>query len=281
MTELIGIATWNFSEGTLAERIERFVGMGYNAVSLNTIDAAPLARGEMPEAEAAILWHSVPVTIHGGLGPKGLPIDRGRILTDFRAYCDWHARTGLLVSVNYDAATQKTGSGETRFRCEEMRDTLAEMLSMSGGMGFTVGIEDWPRTSEDLAVVESLRAHPHLGMLIDLGHLNMRIAKSDDPDQPFLIEAAREYLANMVLPVNELHVHNNDGAKDLHAPPEVGTSDLRALSRLLHDTGKLALRGASCVSTIELVPAWCGLMEAEGWSAAAEALGFWRNALTA
>jgi len=277
VTDLIGIATWNFREGTLAERIDRFAAIGYNAVSLNTIHARPLARGEMPEVDDAISRHRLPVTIHGGLSPKGEPIPHDAIIAEFRSYAEWHARTGLLVSINFDAAKRQTDTGAWEMACDEMRDILAEMLSISNGAGFTVGIEDWPRNAEDLRFVEDLRAYPHYGMLIDLGHLNMRIRKSDDPDHPFSIDAAREYLDQMALPVNELHIHNNDGKGDLHAPPTTGTSDLRAIADLLASTGKLASRGVKCVSTIELVPAWCGLTDEQGWVAARDALTFWRN----
>lgn len=287
MTDLIGIATWNFAEGTLAERIDRFAAMGYNAISLNTRDARPLASGQMPDVDDAILRHGLPITIHGGLAPKGDPIPHDAVIEEFKSYAEWHARTGLLVSVNFDAAKVQTDTGEWEPRCGEMHDILAEMLSISNG--FTVGIEDWPRSAGDLAVVEDLRAYPHYGMLIDLGHLNMRIPKSDDLDHPFSIDAAREYLDQMALPVNELHIHNNDGKRDLHAPPTTGTSDLRALAELLASMGKVESASRSggspcppgklaCVSTIELVPAWCGLTDEQGFLAARDALAFWKTA---
>ncbi len=277
MTDLIGIATWNFGGVPLAERIDRFAAMGYNAVSLNTLDAAPMARGQMPDVEEAIQRNRLPITIHGGLGPKGESIPRASILSDFAAYTDWQARTGLLVTVNYDVAKRQPASGGSEFRCDEMRDVLREMLSISDGAGFTVGIEDWPRCQEHLHSIEDLRRFPHYGMLIDLGHLNMRTAKSDDPERPFSEATAREYLERMVLPVNELHVHNNDGVKDLHAPPDVGTADYPILAELLLSTGKLSGREFRRVSTIEIVPAWCGLNPGDGWSAAQRALPYWRD----
>ena len=43
MAKLTGIATWNFSEGSLCERIENIVAMGYNAISLSARDARALA----------------------------------------------------------------------------------------------------------------------------------------------------------------------------------------------------------------------------------------------
>jgi len=142
---------------------------------------------------------------------------------------------------------------------------------MSAGANFSVGVEDWPRDAEQSAFVDHLRAYPHYGMLLDLGHMNMRIRKAGDADRPFPIEAARSYLDRFELPINELHVHNNDGKRDLHAPPTSGTADLAAVA------GMLVEKGVNCISTIEIVPAWCGLTEEQGWQAARDALDFWRK----
>jgi len=278
MTDLIGIATWNFKTGTLAERIERFAAMGYNAMSLNMRDARALALGDTPDVEAAIVNRKLPITIHGGLAAKGEPIPVDDVTRDINLFLDWHSRTGLLVSINFDAPKMQNAEGVWEIQTEAMIAVLARMLELTADAGVTIGIEDWPRTPKDLKLVDDLRKHPHYGVLIDLGHLNMRISKTDDPDRSFSIDAARQYLESMQLPVNELHIHNNNGHKDLHAPPTVGTCDMPALASLLFSMGKPKSRGSRCVSTIELVPAWCGLTEEEGFSAASDALGFWRGA---
>jgi sugar phosphate isomerase/epimerase len=271
MADLVGIATWNFGEGSLAERIDRFAGMGYNAVSLIARDARALCTGQTPEVEEALARHSLPVAIHTGLAPTGEPVQAEALLADFELFTAWHARTGALVTINYDAAKLKVGDG-WEYQTEAMVGVVGEMLRISDGAGFRVGVEDWPLNAEQLHEAEELRAYPHYGMLIDLGHLNFRVRKSIDYfDSPFPIEAVKEHLDRMELPVNELHVHNNDGKRDLHAPPTTGTADLAAVAALLK------AKGVQCISTIELVPAWCGLTEEQGWLAAREALGFWRG----
>lgn len=271
MSNLIGIATWNFSQGTLAERIDRFAAMGYNAVSLIFSDACAMSRGEAPDVEEALDRHSLAVTLHGGLAPTKELLQTDALLADFESFVRWQARSGRLVSVNYDAAKIRTERG-FEYQSEAMHDVLAKMLELSNGAGFTVGVEDWPRNSEQFAFVEDLTRYPHYGMLIDLGHLNIRLERADGQDQSFPAEVARKHIDRMPLRVNELHVHNNDGKRDLHAPPSVGTSDVRALAKILKS------KGVDCISTIELVPAWCGLTEDQGWQAAEEALSFWGNA---
>lgn len=271
MKHIIGIATWNYREGTLAQRIDRFAEMGYTAVSLSAADARALARGETPDVEAAIRRHDLAITIHAGLAPKGEPLQHDAILADFSLFAQWHKRSGALVSINYDAAKLQTGDGKWEFQSAAMVRALEDMLEMSVAAGFSVGVEDWPRDAEQSAIVDHLRKYEHYGVLIDLGHLNMRIPKPGG-DGSFSIDAAREYLDRFDLPVNELHVHNNDGKADLHAPPTTGTADMAAIAKLLIE------KGVNCVSTIEIVPAWCGLTEEQGLLAAREALDFWRGA---
>lgn len=270
LEHLIGIATWNYGWGSLAERIDRFVEMGFNAVSLIARDARAMCSGETPDVADAIRRHSLAVTIHTGFAPQREPLPHDALLADFALFCRWHADTGALLSVNYDAAKIDTPDGTRVYQSAAMGRVLGDMLSMSAGADFSVGVEDWPRDPEQSAFVDHLRAHPHYGVLIDLGHMNMRIPKPGG-DGSFSIDAARDYLDRFELPINELHVHNNDGKRDLHAPPTSGTADLTAVA------GMLVEKGVNCISTIEIVPAWCGLTEEQGLQAAREALEFWRG----
>lgn len=268
----VGIATWNYHEGTLAGRIRQFAAMGFDAVSLSPGDASALCGGLTPDVEEAILSRGLAVTIHGAFSPGGITTPDEVLLAEFQSYVAWHARTGALHTVNYDAAGLKGAGGEWEYDAATMRRVLRKMLSSSNGSGFSVGVEDWPRTREQLESMAELRAYPHLGILIDLGHLNLRVREGSPPGDDFPLNAARSYLDAVDLPINEVHVHNNDGVGDRHAPPTSGTADVVALA------GILRRKGVHCVSTIEIVPAWCGLSEEQGLEAAREALDFWRAA---
>lgn len=268
----VGIATWNYHEGTLADRIRRFAAMGFDAVSLSPGDASALCGGLTPDVEEEILSRGLAVTIHGAFTPGGNTTPDEVLLAEFQSYVGWHARTGLLYSVNYDAAGLCGADGEWEYDARTMRRVLRQMLSASNGSGVSVGVEDWPRTRDQLESVADLRAYPHFGILIDLGHLNLRVREGGPPGDDFPLKAARGYLDAVDLPINEVHVHNNDGVRDRHAPPTRGTADLAALA------GILRRKGAHCVSTVEIVPAWCDLSEEQGVEAAREALDFWRTA---
>lgn len=271
MIDLVGIAAWNFREGTLAQRIETFAQMGFNAVSLIAGDACALCDGRMPDVEKVIEKHSLAVAIHAGfmVGDKHIP--DYVLLSDFELYMLWNERSGALHAVNYDAALITNETGEHVYDAESMSKTLAKMLSMSNEAGFSVGVEDWPRNLEQMEAVSHLTAYPHFGILIDLGHMNMRIREDQHVDEEFPVKAAQHYLDNITLPVNELHVHNNNGVKDQHAPLDHGNADMAAIAEMLRR------KGTTCISTIEIVPVWSGLSEEEGLKAAEDSLTLWRK----
>lgn len=270
MADLIGLAIWNFLEGSLANRIERCAKAGFNAVSLSGGDACALCKGATPEVENAIMKHSLAVAFHPSFMAGDEIISSDILLADFESFVKWNQRTCALHTVNYDAATGLV-NGVKDYLAYEMHHVLKKMLSMSNGEGFSVGVEDWPRNNGQLDDVYDLQAYSHYGMLLDLGHMNMRVSDHDNPDLPFSEKAARLYLDRINLPINELHVHNNDGKRDLHSSPSAGTADMKTLGAMLRR------RGVQGISTIELVPAWNGMDDEEGWKAAEDALDFWNE----
>lgn len=265
---MIGIAVWNFREGTTAERIAKFAELGFEAVSLLPREAVSVCRGESPQIEDAIEQYSLGVTIHGGMADSSGRVDGAGLLAEFELYLNWHRRTGRLASVSYDAACAKTDAGVV-YRHSEMVPILRRMLEMSAGSGITVGVEDWPRDAGMHEQARELEAFEHYGILIDLGHMNMRIG-NDTPNGPYPADAARAYIDAIRVPINELHIHNNDGVRDLHAPLESGTADLRRVWQMLKP------RCGRAVLTFEVAPSMCGVPEEECVRSCAEALQSWR-----
>lgn len=268
---MIGVATWNTTEGTLAERIRRYGEMGFDAVSLLPSHALAMCRGEAPDVEEALTAHALALTIHGGMAGMDKPIDESALLADMEAFLKWQARTGALRSINYDAAKRHENS-EVVYDSDGMHSVLNKMLQMTKDAGVTVGVEDWPRDPKQLAPVADLLQYPHYGILIDLGHMNMRIC-NDKPGFAYPIDAARKYLDDITIPINELHLHNNDGVGDLHAPLDTGTADFLALAALL----KPKCDRDRTISTVELVPRFCGITDEDAVQATAQALKFWRE----
>ncbi|MCE5198941.1 MAG: hypothetical protein ABFD54_14435 [Armatimonadota bacterium] len=271
MADLVGITVWNFRDGSLASRIERFADMGFDAVSLCARDACALCRGTLGDVEAAILEHSLAVSFNAAFEDDGSPIPIDSLLSDIELYMRWHEDTGLLHSVNYEPAFLPDEGSVQDYHSTLMHHALRHVLSVSNGAGFSIGVRDWPRNKEQLEQVADLRAYPHMGIVLDLGALNIRARRGAGQDPIFPLNSARRYLDRINLPIHEVRVHNNDGIHDLHAPPIAGTADIAALVEMLRR------RGVRGISTVDIVPSLCGLAEDEAWSAAAEALRFCRE----
>ncbi|MDH7601198.1 MAG: TIM barrel protein [Armatimonadota bacterium] len=264
----VGLAIWNFAAGTLAQRIRRCAAEGFDFISLIGRDAASLSRGQCPDVEEALLETSLAVTIHAGMMSGCDLVPAEILLDDFKSFIDWHDRTGRLACVHYDAARSRGGE----FLSSHMRQVLSEILECSAGAGVKVGVEDWPITQEQFAECEDLSRYEHFGLLIDLGHLNIRLRRRYGLDSPFPVDAARDFFRQLPLPVNELHLHNNNGERDQHAPLSNGNADMSTLARILAEAG------TTCLATVEIVPAWSGIDEDQGWREACAAAGFWRQA---
>jgi sugar phosphate isomerase/epimerase len=115
--------------------------------------------------------------------------------------------------------------------------------------------------------------HPHLGVLIDLGHMNLRLREPKHDPQPLRPGAIETYLRGIPWEISEVHVHSNDGTKDQHAPPYAPNADLVTAAGVLREIG---FQG---VSTIEFAPLWCGMAEEEIIPALRRSLQFWRDLL--
>lgn len=267
----IGLAIWNFTQGTLSQRILHCAEEGFDFVSLIGQDAASLCRGECQDVEDIILQTSLGVTIHASMMSGFDPIPPESLLEDFNAFLAWHGRTSRLACIHYDPARTRNGA----YLSSHMRNVLKEMLACAARTGVKVGVEDWPVTQDQLAACEDLAQFEHFGLLIDLGHLNIRLRRQHGLDVPFPVEAAQDFFRRLLLPVNELHIHNNNGERDQHAPLFKGTADMSALAEIL-----VQMR-VRCLSTIEIVPAWCGLDNKQGWQEARKAAEFWRQAYLA
>ena len=58
-----------------------------------------------------------------------------------------------------------------------------------------------------------------------------------DANDPFPEKTVQSYLDRITLPINELHVHNNDGANPTHSPPHLGKADMETLAVMLRRKG--------------------------------------------
>lgn len=261
----IGIATWNFQGAELAPKLRMFAEMGYTAVSINNRLLDTITAQEEAEANLILDEFDLIVTAHGGFVDEDVDMRRTeRIL-------QWHEHTGRIACNSYDVPSVVAADGIKRAVPEQISDTLAKLLDTFAGTGIRVLLEDCPLNSEIAQHFDGwTEKHPHLGTLADLGHMNMRLRerRSDNPLKPGAVEG---YLKALPWEIAELHIHSNDGSKDQHAPPYAPNADLASAAVVLREMG------FDGISTIELVPAWCGLPEEEIIPACRKSLKYWRG----
>ena len=268
----IGIATWNLDGDSLDSKLRGFADMGYNAGSVlgNFLDR--ISPADLRAVEHTIEQRDLLLTVHSSFqGPDKMP-DEAETLTQAERILDWHARTGRIAALTYDAPKIEVSAGVRRPDVTTITTILAKVLSLTAGSGIRVGMEDYPLNTADLDLLPDwANTFPHWGILIDLGHMNLRLRKPKHDPQPLAPGAVEAYLRSVPLEIVEVHVHSNDGTADQHAPPYAPNADLESAARVL---GELGFRG---ISTIELVPAWCGLAPDEILPAVRKSLAFWSD----
>lgn len=268
----IGIATWNFGEGTLCERVRTFAEMGYNAVSINNRALDFLTEEEEGEISKIADEHDLLLTFHGSLVSK--VADESTIIAHAERMVKWQKRTGRIKCASYDTPHVAIAEGIYRADPQPILGILDMVLSIFSGTGVRVLLEDCPIFPWQAERMKELaEKHVHLAILVDLGHMNLRLREPRHNPQPLKAGAVEEYLKGIPYEIAELHVHSNDGTKDQHAPPYAPNADLATAAKVLREIG------FNGVSTIELVPAWCGMQPEEIIPACRKSLDYWANLL--
>lgn len=267
----IGIAAWNFNLGSLPEKLRLFAELGYTAASINNNLMDTLSPDEEAAANRVIEEYDLILTFHGGFSKPNEPLDEDLALRRAERIFRWHKRTGRVLNTSYDVPNGESADGTRRKAPEQIIGVLRKVLERFASTDIRVLLEDCPLNAEAAGFFGKLtKEYPHLGILIDLGHMNIRLhgRSSETPLAPGSVE---KYLRDIPWEIAELHVHSNDGSKDQHGPPYMPNADLVTAAKVLKDLG---FHG---VSTIELVPAWCGLPEEEIVPACRKSLEYWRG----
>lgn len=254
-----GVAVWNYMEPglPLTELVQELAGAGFDSLALQPHFLAALEAAQWRELGRVVERDDLTVTLH----------------TNFALFRAEHLRTAReqfgarLLDVTFDAAMETTSRGMF-YDMATMAPVLRTVAETAPGLRF--GVEDFPL---DAAAVDAYAEHlrPLLaldgfGMLVDLGHLNLR--RHMHPY--FQAGDAAGYIRNVAAPIHEVHVHDNDGARDLHQHPGAGNADLAGAARGLREVG------FDGVCTIEVAPSFHGATPAESRPALRGSLQAWR-----
>ena len=255
-----GIAVWNYrQEGiSLHEMVNEFAGFGFSDISFLPSQITSLDEEQAENLISVMDTNTLGATVHGNFN-----LSIKEIIKIIDLFGD------KLYSITFDPAMMSDSRG-TFYDVKKMSTLLAEIQACSHDTELRFAIEDFPL--DGLAIdhyqdeLNPLLDYSRFGVLIDIGHMNLRI-RHDDYFRRYTLE---EYLSCIPLPIIEVHVHDNAGEKDSHGHIGFGSINFAAAAR--------GLRGAGFegISTIEIAPSFHGSTPEESKPLAKESLSQWR-----
>lgn len=257
-----GVAIWNWYDASwpLTEFVEELVREGFEAVSVQPPQILELEESEVADLNALLDEYEMPVTVHAAADAFTAESMQG--LLD---------RLGdRLHAVTLDGIRRRPPEGR-RWDAARMVQTLLMIEDLGADTGVRYGIEDFPIDADAMSEfaddLQPVEGNMRWGMLVDLGHLNLRRHDSEY----FGRMSVRENIERLPVPIIEVHVHDNPGDRDLHMPLGSGTLDYAAAAAALR------ARGFDGISTIEVCPALHDRRPGDVWETRAGSLDLWRG----
>ena len=258
----MGIALWNHREKGFLEKVEFFAANGFRAVSALGGQFVRIDEATGDALAELLRRHDLAFTIHHKLPSDDKPPTPEEFPSHLDMILRWQRKHRLLTGLTFDVGADP----------DVWMPHLRSTLEAFRGEDTFIGCEDFPLNDAARVRLGGLeKEFPRLGILVDLGHMNLRLTKSlGRTPAPADIEG---YLRAIPLPVRELHVHNNDGLRDQHQHLGVGTLPVAAAGATL---GAMKFDG---ISTIEFVPSWNDIPSPEGYELALASARIWEDAL--
>ena len=233
-----GLAIWHYPHRSMEENISFFAAQGFESLSL-------LGREFVKELDSVALPEvlrqaDIVLTVHFAL-PKTHASEHTEPFYDqIRRIGRWQEEHGLISVLSFDVYQS------TRDNIRPYVDFVLENVP-----NCRIAVEDFGLTDGERSQLEHLKDCRRFGYLIDIGHMFIRLRGentggktllSNHPDEcppcaaPGL-EAFRTAFRSKTFPVFEIHLHNNDGVRDLHQFLENGELDVSVIAQLLRETG--------------------------------------------
>ncbi len=235
----MGHACWNLQAETLSERVRAIGGLGLQAISFCPTPLRMERGEEDDEVRRLVSLFDMRTTCHTKVGGTEDLARLSQFQDEVADIAKWHETTGRVDVVSFDAGTRPGPEG----RVHDLDGTLQRLsyaMDILRPLGVSVAIENWLWNVRLEDLDEMVGALPALQMLLDVGHLLLASSQGLLGGMPM-----DEYLGQIPMKIPELHLHDNDGFIDAHAPLGAGILDLGELARGLH-----AVRFAG-IATIE------------------------------
>ena len=239
---IYGWAIWNLGGADQAEKCRLAAAMGLDFVSFN---ASPLAWAKRNPgggaatpgllAELGLAW-----TVHCAIGRADRPESPSSLSESLDEIAAFAADAGPPVVVSTDPGYNVDDSAGWVYDREATARGLEAIFERLSLLGMRIALENWRTNSRPEQLDEMGRRFDGLGMLLDIGHMNIHVTTTG--------LAVGDYVASLPLPVIDLHMHDNDGTADQHLPLGEGTL------ALAETAGALGALGYDGPATIEVCP---------------------------
>lgn len=255
------IAIWNYAWALadLPEAIRTFAGYGFDTISFHPGQFKEATEANRKEIRAELDRLDLAATVHGDCN-----LDRDTASTLVQMLGD------RLQVFSFDTAMTEDSCGRF-YDAQRIAATGELLLGLTEGTRARVAVEDFPLDAEAQARygvrLAPLWAHARFGILADLGHMHLRRTQF----AIFRAHTVAEYFQRLPLPLVEIHVHDNPGDRDAHAPLGSGTLPVEEVARAL---GRIGFAG---VSTIEIAPSFHGDTPAASRPKAEASLARWHK----
>lgn len=236
-----GLAIWHYPHRTIADNIRYFAAQGFEAVSAH---GAQLVQALLSEQGASIAealrQGGVQFTVHYTLPKSHAEEHVATYKTGIETLAAWQNTYGLIKILSFDVPAP-------------IRDGIASYvdIALAEVQGCFVAVEDFGLTPEERAQIEHLKENPRFGYLLDIGHMFIRLSGKNTGGKPLFTNRADECpasenpgysefmraMASKEFPVFEMHLHKNDGEKDLHWFLEEGALDIPMIARVVRNMG--------------------------------------------
>lgn len=249
------IAMWHYPYRSVIENVEFFISEGLTGLSIAQRHIIEVINNGQDELLARLLTDNhILLTTHGQLPPTHSSEDVGVFQTNMTKIARWQEKYHCIDIISFDVL-------------DPIRDNVKPYLDyvLETVPDCKVAVEDFGLTASERVQIEYLKSNPRFGYLLDIGHMYLRLVGRDlYPQHSILIhkpdecktvgeptlEQFREAFDSKEFPVFEIHLHNNDGSKDMHHFLQCGTLDMEIIFSLLKE------RNFEGVITIEAAPGY-------------------------
>ena len=235
-----GVAAWHYPHRTTLENVEYFISRGHESISLlGSHFNRALSDEQTAQKLAELVKESgIILSVH-----YKLPLDHSEEkVSEYKEvidrYADWQDKYGLIEILSFDVE-------------DAIRDNVTAYIeyAMEKVNCPKIAVEDFGLNESERAQLKVFKGNERFGYLVDIGHTYIRMRGQNQSGKTLFTNAPDECpicekpsfdeflkaIKSKDFPIFEIHLHNNNGDKDMHNFLEIGDIDMSVIARVLKE----------------------------------------------